>query len=99
VTLGAPGGTPSYAVTAVTLSQASPGAPISLSFASAALPLLDGIFHAEGTTGIPVLTLTVQGGASGSQLWHTFSRLFVSSFAENLSGSVSGSASFVIPSR
>ena len=100
VTLGAAAGrTPTYAVTAVSLSQAASGAPINLSFASAALPLLDGIFHAEGAAGLPVLTLSVQAGAGGGLLWHTFSRLSVSSFAENLSGSVSGTAAFVIPPR
>ena len=100
VTLGTTaGGAPAYAVTAVSLSQAASGAPINLSFASAALPLLDGIFHSEGTAGIPVLTLSVQAGAGGGLLWHTFSRLSVSSFAENLSGSVSGTAAFVIPVR
>ena len=100
VTLGAAaGGTPTYAVTAVSLSQAASGAPINLSFASSALPLLDGIFHAEGAAGIPRLTLSVQAGAGGGPLWHTFSRLSVSSFEENLSGSVSGTAAFVIPAR
>ena len=100
VTLGAAAdGTATYAVTAVSLSQAASGAPINLSFASAALPLLDEIFHSEGTAGIPVLTLSVQAGAGGGLLWHSFSRLSVSSFAENLSASVSGTAAFVIPPR
>jgi cellulose synthase/poly-beta-1,6-N-acetylglucosamine synthase-like glycosyltransferase len=89
-------GTPSYPVTGVSLSQAAAGAPINLSFASAALPLLDGIFHAQNAaTAIPVLTLSVRAGANGGQLWHTFSRLSVSSFAENLSGSVSGAVTLV----
>jgi len=90
------GGTPSYPVTGVSLAQAASGAPISLSFASAALPLLGGIFHAQNAaTAIPVLTLSVRAGANGGQLGHTFSRLSVSSFAENLSGSVSGAVTLV----
>ena len=66
---GTAGGAPSYPVTGVSLSQAASGAPISLSFASAALPLLDGIFHAQNAaTAIPVLTLSVRAGANGGQL-------------------------------
>jgi cellulose synthase/poly-beta-1,6-N-acetylglucosamine synthase-like glycosyltransferase len=88
-------GAPS-AVTGVTLSQAAPRAPIDLSFTTSALPLLDLIFQAEGAaTAIPVLTLSVRDGAGSYPLWHTFSGLSVTSFAENLSGSVSGTASLV----
>ena len=101
---GDPGGhrrrTPSYPVTGVSLSQAASGAPINLSFASAALPLLDRIFHAQGAgAAIPVLTLSVRAGANGGQLRHTFSQLSISSFAENLSGSVSGAVTLVALSR
>ena len=98
VTLGAPGGGgPAYAATAVGISQASSHAPIDLSFTTSAPPLLDTMFQAEGAaTDIPVLTLSVHGGG-GSRLTHTFSRLSVSSFAENLSGPLSGSATLVIP--
>ena len=46
LTLG--GGTPSYAVTAVTLSQTASGAPFNLTFTTSALPLLEGIFQATG---------------------------------------------------
>ena len=90
-------GTPSHAVTAVSLSRAAPGAPLDLSFTTSALPLLDGIFQAEGaSTAIPVLTLSVRDGAGGRLLWHTFSGLNVSSFAEKRSGSLSGTATVVV---
>jgi cellulose synthase/poly-beta-1,6-N-acetylglucosamine synthase-like glycosyltransferase len=101
VTLGAVGGgAPSYAVTAVSLSQAASRAPLGLSFTTSALPLLDAIFQAEGAGGaIPVLTLSVRDRAGRSLLWHTFSRLSVSSFAENLSGPLSGTATLVVRPR
>jgi cellulose synthase/poly-beta-1,6-N-acetylglucosamine synthase-like glycosyltransferase len=100
VTLDAAGGAPSDAVTAVSLSQATSGAPLGLSFTTSALPLLDAIFQAEGAgAAIPVLTLSVRDGAGHTLLWHTFSRLSVSSFAENLSGALSGTATLVVRPR
>ena len=90
----------SYPVTAVTLSQAAPGTPLDLSFTTSALPLLQSIFRTQGAgAAIPVLTLTVRTEAGGSALWHTFSGLTVSSFSENLSGSLSGTATLVVRPR
>jgi hypothetical protein len=97
-------GTPSYAVTAVQLSEAAPGAPLHLRFSTPSLPLLDGIFKDQGNAAtIGVLTLTVRAGENGhpfaTALTHTFSGLSVGSFAENLSGSLSGTATLVVPPR
>jgi hypothetical protein len=90
-----PGG-PSYAVTAVTISQAASGAPLDLSFTTSALPLLDGLFQGLGAA-IPVLTLSVRSGARGLLLTRTFSGLSVGSFAEKRSTSLSGTATLVVP--
>jgi hypothetical protein len=95
VSLGA--GAPSYAVTAFAVSQAAPGAPLDLSLTTSALPLLEGIFQAEGAgVPIPVLAVTVRAGDGGRLLWHTFSGLKVSSFAETRSGRLSGTVTFVV---
>jgi hypothetical protein len=83
VSLG--GGAPAYAVTAVSLSQAASGAAVRLTFTTSALPLLSGIFQAEE--------------AGGPVLGQTFSGLKVSSFAETLSRSVSGTATLVVRPR
>jgi hypothetical protein len=96
-------GTPSYAVTSVQLSQEAPGAALDLRFTTPSLPLLDGIFRDQGNAvTIGVLTLTVRAGESGhpfaTALTHTFSGLRVGSFAEDLSGSLSGTATLVVPS-
>ena len=91
VTLGH--GSPAYEVTAVSLSQAASGAPFNLGFTTSALPLLDRIFNAEGTAAtIRGLTLTVRDRAGRGQLLHTFSKLSVSAFAENVSGPLAGTA-------
>ena len=91
VTLGQ--ASPAYAVTEVSVSQPAPGAPFNLSFTTSALPLLDRIFQAEGAAAtIRLLTLSVRDGAGGSPLGHTFSRLSVSAFAENVSGPLAGTA-------
>ena len=96
VTLGQ--GLPSYAVTAVNLSESAAGSGIGLRFTTSALPLLDRIFHAQGTAGaIPVFTLSVRGGPGGGLLRQTFSRLSVVALAENLSGTLSGAATLVGP--
>jgi len=94
VTMG-PGGR-SYAVTAVTISQAASGAPLELSFTTSALPLLDGLYEGLGTT-IPVLTFSVRSGTRGLLLSRTFSGLSVGSFAEKRSTSLSGTATLVVP--
>jgi cellulose synthase/poly-beta-1,6-N-acetylglucosamine synthase-like glycosyltransferase len=96
VNMGA--GTPSYAVKAVSLSQAAPGTPLGLSFTTSALPLLQGIFQGRGV-GIPVLTLSVRAGTDGSLVKYTFSGLSVSSLAEKRSGSLSGTVALTVPSR
>jgi cellulose synthase/poly-beta-1,6-N-acetylglucosamine synthase-like glycosyltransferase len=88
-------GAPSYAVTAVALSQAAPGAPLDLSITTSALPLLQVIFQGRGG-GIPVLALSVRDGAGVSRLWHTFSGLSVSTLAEKRSGSLSGTATLAV---
>lgn len=86
-------GSPAYEVTAVTVSQAASGVPFNLAFTTSALPLLDRIFKAEGTAAtIRGLTLTVRDGAGGGQLLHTFSKLSVSAFDENVSGPLAGTA-------
>jgi hypothetical protein len=86
-------GLPPYAVTAVGISQPATGAPLNVGFTTSALPLLQGLFQAEGTgAAIPALALSVRDGAGGSLSWHPFSRLRVSSLSENLSGPVSGTA-------
>ncbi|HEX2745510.1 MAG TPA: glycosyltransferase [Streptosporangiaceae bacterium] len=102
VTMGT--GAPAYAVTAVRLSQAASGAALDLRFTTPSLPLLDGIFRDQGNAvTIPVLTLTVRSGESGDRfataLTHTFTGLSVGSFAENLSGSLSGTTTLVVPPR
>jgi cellulose synthase/poly-beta-1,6-N-acetylglucosamine synthase-like glycosyltransferase len=89
-------GAPSYAVTAVILSQAAAGAPLDLRFTTSALLLLQGIFRGRGA-GIPVLTLSVRDGTGTSRLWHTFLGLSISSLAEKRSGSLSGTATLAIP--
>ncbi len=102
VTLGpADRGAPSYAVTAVSLSRAAAGAPVRLSFTTSALPLLDGIFKAEGAAAaISALTLTVHHAGTGADLLSdTFSRMSVSSFAEKRSGSLSGAVTLVAAPR
>ena len=98
VTMGT--GAPFYAVTAVQLSQTGSHAPLDLRFSMSSLPLLDGIFRDQGAAAsIPVLTLSVRAGGGGhpfaTALTYTFSGLSVGSFAENLSGSLSGTATLV----
>jgi cellulose synthase/poly-beta-1,6-N-acetylglucosamine synthase-like glycosyltransferase len=97
-------GTPSYAVTAVQLTQKAPGAALDLRFTTPSLPLLDGIFRDQGNAvTIPEFRLTVRSGQSGhpfaTALTHAFFGLSVGSFAENLSGSLSGTATLVVPPR
>jgi hypothetical protein len=97
-------GAPSYAVTAVQLTQTTADAPLDLRFSTPSLPLLDGIFRDQGAgVSIPVLTLSVRAGEAGhpfaAALTRTFSGLSVGSFAENLSGSLSGTATLVVPPR
>jgi hypothetical protein len=101
VTMGTAGGTgaSSYAVTAVQLSLAASHDPLKLRFATSSLPLLEGI-QGEDVTGIPVLTLSVRAAEGGhpfaTALTYTFSGLSVGSFAENSSGSLSGTATLAV---
>jgi hypothetical protein len=86
---------PFSAVTAVTLAQAAPGAPLDLSVTTSSLPLLQAIFHDEGAVGIPALTLSVRAGPGGPDRF-AFSRLSVTSLAENRSGRLSGTAALAV---
>ena len=62
-------------------------------------PLLERILQAQGASaGIPALTLSLRHGSAGS-LHHSFSRVSVNSFAENLTTPFSGTASLAVPSR
>jgi cellulose synthase/poly-beta-1,6-N-acetylglucosamine synthase-like glycosyltransferase len=91
-------GAPSYAVTDVRLSQAGSHGPLELRLATSSLPLLDGIFQDEGAAvDIPALTLSAHAGRG--TLTQTFSGLSVSSFAEDLSGPLSGTAMLVVRPR
>jgi cellulose synthase/poly-beta-1,6-N-acetylglucosamine synthase-like glycosyltransferase len=93
-------GLPSYPVTAVSLSRAALGAPLNLSFTTAAPPLLERILQAQdAASGLPALTLSVRDGTADSPVRRTFSRLSINSFAENLSTPFSGTASLAVPSR
>jgi hypothetical protein len=89
-------GSPSYAVTAVSLSQGKAGADIGLSFTTSAQPLLRRIFEAQGTAeAIPALTLSIRHGTGAGLLRHALSGLSVVSFAEDLSGRLSGTVTLV----
>jgi cellulose synthase/poly-beta-1,6-N-acetylglucosamine synthase-like glycosyltransferase len=93
-------GLPWYAVTAVSLSRTALGAPLSVSFTTTEAPLLQRIFQAQGASaGLPALTLSVSNGPAGDPVMHTFSRLSVNSFTENLSTPFSGTASLAVPVR
>jgi hypothetical protein len=95
--------TPTYAVSAVQLTQAAAHDPLKLRFTTSSLPLLDGLFQDQGgAASIPVLTLSVRPSEGGrpftTALTYRFSGVSVGSFAENLSGSLSGTATLVIGS-
>jgi hypothetical protein len=95
---------PFHPVAAVMLSQVAPHTPVNVGFTTTALPLLAAIFHDEGAaTPIAALTLSVHvGGGSRparTAFIYTFSRLSVSSFAENLSGAVSGTTALAAHPR
>src|SRR5579859_2741069 len=99
VTLGPVGGpAPSYAVTAVSLSQTASGGPLDLTFTTSALPLLQGIFQGR-VGGIPALTLSVRAGPGGSPVKYTFSWLSFRSLAEKRSRSLSGTVTLLVPPR
>jgi hypothetical protein len=90
-----------HAVTAVEVSEAGARAPLSLRFATSSLPLLDAIFHGQGTVaGIPSLRLSVRAGAGSrpvaTALTDTFLGMSVGSFAENISGSILGTATLLV---
>ena len=102
VTMGSAG--TSYAVSAVELSQAASRGPLDLRFTTSSVPLLDGIFRDQGAAiSIPAFTLSVRaeggGRPSANALTYTFSSLSVGSFAENLSGSLSGTATLAVRPR
>jgi cellulose synthase/poly-beta-1,6-N-acetylglucosamine synthase-like glycosyltransferase len=88
-----------YPVTAVSLSQTAAGGPIDVDFTTSSLPLLEGIFRDEGSGGIARLSLFAEGGGgrrSAVTVKETLSGLSVSSFAQDLSGSPSGTAELVV---
>jgi hypothetical protein len=84
----------------------SQGTPLHLSFTNSSPLLLNGLFQYQSTAGdITELKLSVRGGdgtngADGTPLTYTFSSLRVGSFAENnLSGSLSGTATLLVQPR
>jgi hypothetical protein len=90
---------PGHALTGMAVSQAAPRAPIDLTFTTSSVSLLSGVFRDEDA-GIPVLTVYLRAEVTGSPqataMQDTFSGIRVTSFAENLSGSVFGTATLVI---
>ena len=90
----------SYAVTAVELSQAAPRDPLDLRFTTSSLLLLDEIHQdADGAAGIPALTLSVRARRGGRPFTTALKSLTVGSIAENLSGSLSGTATLAVRPR
>jgi hypothetical protein len=95
--------TSSYAVTAVQFSQAASHDPLKLRFTTSSQPLLDGLFQDQGAAAsIPQLTLSIRASAGGhpftTALTYSFSGVSVGAFAENLSGSLSGTTTLDIGS-
>jgi len=96
---------PAYAVTAVQFTQAAASAPVDLSFTTSSRPLLHAIhgYTDRAASRIPVLTLSVRVSSAGGQpattVTDTFSGLSVGSFAENLSASLSGTATLIVSPR
>ncbi|HTX86333.1 MAG TPA: hypothetical protein VME44_29475, partial [Streptosporangiaceae bacterium] len=94
-----------YAVTAVQLKQTGAGGRLDLSLTTSSRPLLHVIHrYAEGSAArIPVLTLSVRAASAGPRpattLTDIFTGLSVGAFAENLSGSFSGTATLVVSPR
>ena len=83
----------SYRVSTVSLAQGVAGAPLTLTFTTSALPLLDRIFQVEGAAGrIPALTLSVQDGTADAPLNQRLTKLTVGAFAEKVSGPLAGTA-------
>jgi cellulose synthase/poly-beta-1,6-N-acetylglucosamine synthase-like glycosyltransferase len=98
VTLGQ--GSPSFAVTAVSLSRSSPGAPLNVGFSTTAPSLLQRLVQAQGAaTVLPLLTLSVWHGPAGSPVRRSFSKVSVSAFTESFSTPFSGTASLAVPSH
>jgi hypothetical protein len=95
--------TASYTVTAVQFSEAAAHHPLKLRFTTSSQPLLDGLFQDQGATAsIPVLTLSIRASTGGhpftTALTYSFSGVSVGAFAENLSGSLSGTTTLDIGS-
>jgi len=90
---------PGHALSALEFSEAAPGAPIDLTVTTSSQLLLTGIFADEGAF-VPVLTVNVRAGSKGHPLamamLDTFSGLRVVSFEEDLSGSLSGTATLAL---
>jgi cellulose synthase/poly-beta-1,6-N-acetylglucosamine synthase-like glycosyltransferase len=90
-----------HAVTAVELSKTAARAPLSLSFATSSLPLLDAIFRGQGAAaGISSLRLSVRAGGGSrpvtTGLTANFLGMSVGSFAENISGSLLGTTTLLV---
>jgi cellulose synthase/poly-beta-1,6-N-acetylglucosamine synthase-like glycosyltransferase len=90
---------PGHALSAIEISEVAPGAPIDLTVTTSSQLLLTEIFADEGGV-VPVLTVNVRAGTRGNPLatamLDTFSGLRVVSFEEDLSGSLSGTATLAL---
>jgi cellulose synthase/poly-beta-1,6-N-acetylglucosamine synthase-like glycosyltransferase len=87
-------GTPPAELTALRISQKAPGDPLSISFTTSSLPLLNQVFRSQGTAGgVPALTLSAGAGKGAAPVKYAFSSLTVGSFTEDTaSGALSGTA-------
>ena len=89
-----------YPVGEVSVSQSAEGAPVTLTFTTSALPLLNRIYQAQdAAAAIRALTLAVGDGAGATLVRHTFPELTVIVLAENLTRPFSGTASLAVPAR
>jgi hypothetical protein len=90
---------PGHALSVMDVSQTAPGAPIDLTISTSSQSLLSGIFSDEAAN-VPMITVSVRTGATGyplaPALQDTFSGLRVVAFEENLSDSVSGTATLAL---
>jgi cellulose synthase/poly-beta-1,6-N-acetylglucosamine synthase-like glycosyltransferase len=99
---GAGPAAPGHALSVMDVSQTAPGAPIDITIATSSQPLLSGIFSDEAAS-VPMITMSVRTGTRGhllaTALQDSFSGLRVVSFEENLSDSVSGTATLALRQR
>ncbi len=94
-------GTSPAGLTALRITQKAPGDPLSISFTTSSLPLLNQMFRSQGAVGgIGVLTLSAGAGKGTAPVKYTFSSLTVGSFTEDTaSGALSGTAVLRTASR